>query len=301
MLSNCIFACDGVTCSAETVYSFKNIICNAHLKEVYGLKQWIFKSETESGTEFCGPYLIPDNFLSFKPNTVVFPTKDFLDAFLMPEKYNKPDTFQYELNPRMKVYYNNLNMQRMKFAKNPKTMRYHFELIRNLPVKDAKDIKNINDHDMAHIDLKKHLQDRITSMNHWIESEPYYKNFEKMQVLKINQPEMALPLDQLSPFYGFLLFNTIFDKHYLPIHADTAPLMCYANLAYKDKVGFVTINEIKNNVPLVTLGTMKASVAYYQQKTHVEPNQVVANHFNKDVFPDKMRNLNVISSNERYC
>lgn len=297
---NCNFKCDGVICATNTTTSFKHVICNTHLSEVYGFKQWIFKSQVETNTGFGGPYLMPDDFMSFKPNTVVLPTKQFLDSFLMPEKFGNSDSYQYQLNPRMQTYYNNLNMNRMKFQKNTKSARYHFELIRNLGEKDSKNISTINDHDLAQVELKKHLQDRITKMNHWIESEPYYQNFKSIQIMTINDPTKLIPLTDFSPFYGFLIFNTFIDKHFLP-GLDKAPLMLYANLAYKENVGFVTINEVVNNVPFVTLGEMKASYAYYQHKTHLEPNHILKQAFNKDLFPDNMRNLNVISSNDRYC
>lgn len=293
---NCIFACDGVECSNETTYSFKNIICNLHLKEVFGLKQWVFTSETESGTEYCGPFLIPDRHSSFKPNTVVLPTKAFLDHLLLPQKLLNADLYPYELNPRMKTYLNHLQMNRMKF-KSPKTYRYHTELIRNLPEEGKVDL--INQHDLAHADLKNYVRTRISGVTHKIESEPYYSNFDTMSVVPLNDPTVPRTLDQFSAFTAFLLYNCMFDKVYLPVGG--APLMCYPNLAYVANVGFVAIDDIKNNVPLTLLGDMRSTVAYFQQKTHVEPNQIVTSHFNKQNFPDTMRNVNVISSNERYC
>lgn len=298
----CIFACDGVTCSTKNLVSLNDVICMKHLKEVFGIKVWMFQSESPQSTDQVGPYFTPDDHLTFPPNCVVIPHKNYLDGILMPDKYaNNFENYTYHLNPRLRTYYDNLIMNRMEFS-NTKTSKYHFELIRNLGEKDHKDIKLINELDMAGMDLKKHLQNRIMTMNHWIENEPYYSNFQKMQIIPLNEPDKVITADTFSPFIGFMLYNTVFEKTYLPVpnQEKTSPLMAYANLAYKKNVGWVTLNEVRNNVQLVVMGNLYANYGYYQQKTHSEPKQVVVNRMTFNKFPDTMRNLNVISSNDEF-
>lgn len=297
MPSNCIFSCNEVKCSSENLYSFQNIICISHLKEIFGLKIFAFKSETETATEQCGPFLTPDDHYSFAPNTVIIPEKGFLDSHLIP---NEMTNFNYKfaLNPRLQTYYRNLQMQRCYF-KDLKTYKYHYELIRNLFETKNDQIKLSSNFDNSNIELKKHLQDRISKMNHWITNEPYYNNFKNMKLRKFSDAE-EVALSSFSPFIGFILYNTIFDKYFLP-HTTQAPLMCYANLSYIQGVGLVAVQEIKNNVPLVVIGEMKSNTAYLQHKTHIEPKQVVTNHMTYKMFPDMNRNLNVLSTNDRYC
>lgn len=295
-LSNCLFACEGVNCSKNNPYSFQNVICTLHLREIFGLKIFTWKSETQTSTDTCGPYLTPDDHYGFGVNAVIFPDREFLDNFLMPEKRASFDTV-YHLNPRLANYYNNLAMKRMNFG-DAKVSRYHYELIRNLFTTEAHKIGLINNHDAAHVDLKKHLQNRLTSTDHWIQSEPYFANFPSMEVRELKSSE-SVSLDRLSRFVGFVLYNMVFDKNFLV--REMAPLMLYANVAYVAKVGLVAVNEIRNNVPLVVVGDMSCTYAYVQQKTHSEPKQVVANRITTSNFPDTMRNLNVISSSDRYC
>lgn len=295
-LSNCIFACDGVTCSKNNPYSFQNVICTLHLKEIFGLKIFTWKSETQTSTDTCGPYLTPDDHYGFAVNQVIIPEQSFLDGFLMPSKSGTFD-HKYHLNPRLANYYNNLSMKRMTFG-DAKVSRYHYELIRNLFETEANKIGLINNHDAAHIELKKHLQNRITTTNHWIESEPYFENFKGITVKEFNSGD-EVGLETLSRFIGFIIYNCMFDKNFLI--PNMAPLMIYGNLAYVKGVGLVAINEIRNNVPLSIMGDMNCTYAYVQQKTHSEPKQVVANRVTTSNFPDTMRSLNVISSSDRYC
>lgn len=319
MLSNCIFACEGVKCSnmSDNLFSFKNIICNYHLKTIFGLKIWIFRSETETQTGLSGPFFIPDEHFSFKPFTVLFPERDFLDSLLMPENNSDSNAnYMYELNPRIKTYLTNLSMQKLNF-RDKKTYRYHYELIRNLSIKDCNNLNLIDQQDTSHTDLKTHIQDRISALNHWIKNEPYYKLFDKLSVLSISDPADNLKgssgvqletvgqsndLTKFSPFYGFLFYNCLFDKNYMPLPDATAsPLVCYGNLTYKQGIGIVAINHIVNPIPLVLTGRVTNAAGYYQMKTHLEPKQVVSNVVNTMSYPDNFRTLNIISSNEKYC
>jgi len=296
MSSNCIFSCNEVKCSSENLYSFQSIICISHLKEIFGLKIFAFKSETETATEQCGPFLTPDDHYSFAPNTVIFPEKSFLDSYLIPES-ETDFNYKFTLNSRLQTYYRNLQMQRCYF-KDLKTYKYHYELIRNLFETDYDKITLTNDADTSNIELKKHIQDRISKMNHWIKNEPY-KNFKNITI-KRNNDNIDVNLSTLSPFIGFILYNTIFDKCFLP-HKSIAPLMCYANVGYIEGIGLTTVQEVKNNIPLVVIGEMKNIFAYVQQKTHIEPKQVVINRVTSKIFPDTNRSLNVLSTNDRYC
>lgn len=295
MPSNCIFSCNEVKCSSENLYSFQNIICSSHLKEIFGLKLFAFKFETETATEQCGPFLTPEDHYSFPANTVIFPEKAFLDSYLMPEKVCNPN-FNYTLNSKLQTYYKNLQMQRCYF-KDLKTYKYHYELIRNLFETDYDKITLSNDADTSNIELKTHIQDRISKMNHWIKNEPYYENFKNMTIKSSDTNDITL--QTLSPFIGFILYNMLFDKGILL--PSTAPLMCYANVTYVNGIGLVTVQQIKNNLPLVVIGNIKNTFPYMQHKTHIEPKQVVLNRVSHKMFPDTNRNLNVLSTNDRYC
>ena len=297
MSSNCIFSCNEVICSKDNLYSFQNIICSSHLKEIFGLKIFAFKSETETATEQCGPFLTPDDHYSFPPNTVVVPTKTFLDSHLLPSE-NADFNYKFTQNSRLQTYYNNLRMRRCYF-KDLNTYQYHYELIRNLFECSIDSISLSNLANSANIELLKHIQDRIAKMNNWIKNEPYYKNFEKMK-LKLFTDNKEVSLAELPPFIGFILYNTVFDKCFLPFNTG-APLMCYANLSYIPEVGLVTVQEVKNNIPLVVIGEMQSNLAYLQHKTHIEPKQVVVNRLTNKNFPDTNRSHNVISSNKRFC
>ncbi|KAG8175769.1 hypothetical protein JTE90_029254 [Oedothorax gibbosus] len=151
-------------------------------------------------------------------------------------------------------------MRRLYF-KDLNTYQYHYELIRNLFEKDTNDINLTNSANASNIELLKHIQDRISRMNHWI-NEPYYKNVDKMK-LKLFSDDKDVSLAELPPFIGFIVYNTVFDKCFLPLDA-SAPLMCYANLSYIPNVGLVTVQEIKNNIPLVVIGELKTNLAYLQ-------------------------------------
>ncbi|GFR32535.1 hypothetical protein TNCT_455471 [Trichonephila clavata] len=116
--------------------------------------------------------------------------------------------------------------------------------------------------------------------------------------------ENTYSLDTFSPIIGFILYNCLFDKHFIPVQQQgdkVTPLTLYGNLTYIPNIGIVAINEIKHNNPLVCLGTSVGSMAYYQMKTHIEPKRVASNVLKTSDYPDNIRNLNVLSTNNSYC
>lgn len=298
-MTKCIFACDGVKCSTSNAQSFQYIICKDHLKEVFGLKVVLWTSENPRTTDLVGPYLTPDDHYCYRAGDVIVPCKSFLDGFLVAAKADAVDVTMYRLNERISIYYNNMLMNRMKFVDN-KPSRYHFELIRNLFSEDGK-VSMVNDHDTAMIDLKKHVQNRLSDLNHWVESETYYSLFQNLKVKKLKDgAEVAI--DELTDrFVGFILFNCLYDVMYIYPNVDNGPITLYANTAYVEKVGLVALTAIHNNVPLVALGTGKLTNAYFQHKVHSEPKQVVANRISVVNFPDAMRSPNVTSTSDRFC
>ncbi|GFT94560.1 hypothetical protein NPIL_460591 [Nephila pilipes] len=131
-----------------------------------------------------------------------------------------------------------------------------------------------------------------------------------MHILSLNNPATQVSDDNIfrlntfSPFMGFMLYNCLFDKHMMPVQQQgdkRTPLTLYGNLTYIPKIGIVAINEINHNNPLVCLGESIGSLAYYQMKTSVEPKRIIPNVLKPSDYPDNIRNLNVLSTNERYC
>lgn len=306
MLSQCIFACKNVKCSNDNTnsYSFRNIICQLHLKTVFGLKQAIYRQETQNNSDLSGPFLMPDDNFEFEKNTVIFPEKAFLEHVLQPEyNGNVNENNMYNLNPRMLYYYNNLQTLKMD---QPESL-YHYELIRNLDVIDT--VKNVDvsqKQSLAHTGLVTHIQDRLSNLYNWIRNEPYYQVFKSLLIYPVDNFENPKTLaDGFSPFYSFLLYNCLFDKTYLPIpHQnmnDSAPLTLYSNLVYKSGIGFVTTKVIKNNAFLVSMGEIKGHNAYFNFKCKHIPKASYKPSLQTSDLPDSLRNLNVLSGNQNYC
>lgn len=299
--SVCLFNCPDLKCPTKNVFSFTNVICINHLKKIFGLNLWLFRSETAMETSLAGPFLIVDQDLEFETNTVVFPERDYLDSYLFP-RVDQMEYNNYKLNPRLKHYLDLINSRNLGF-KNADTYKVHLELIRNLSLpKIAHDTINIagNDDDTTHGMLKGEIAAKLNVLTNWVTNEPYYKVFDKLTV--IDEPDgPEIPITKFSTFYAFMLFNCIYDRHEFQTPKFVTPITCYANLKYVKGIGFVTVQNIPNPLPLTVIGRSKSSISYYNVKTKSIPNVVTARNVDSRDFPDNNRIQNVIGDNQNYC
>lgn len=313
---NCIFSCDNRHCVNNSPETFKNIICPFHLSQVFGLKIKFHIFEAESRCTYFGPFLILDDKLSFDENTIVFPTRDFIDQHLAATPTSK-DFFNYKLNPRIYAYLNNLLTHRGKLSESES--RYQLEIIRNLffvkPGQTSSGSKeatatttnveeNINlfqQTEASNQSLLVNVSKRIYEMNKIIGTEDYATVFEQIKIMSVSNDDM-IGIDTFTPFMKFILLNCLTDEHKLPQQKDGIGITTYANLFYKDGYGFVTTTKICNPTYLCVFGTTTGTNNFYQLKTRVFNNRTVQNisvHM-KDL-PDNLRPSNILNTERNFC
>lgn len=308
---HCIFSCDSKKCINDSTETFRDVICPYHLSHVFGLKVAIDKFETESSVHLVGPFLIVDDSFSFKPNTVVFPERGYIDQFMSITPEN-PDSYKFILNPRMEHYLNNLR------TSTPTTYtlseaRYQLEIIRNLFfIESDKETKDLNFSTKTNLvegtatsnkQLNAVLQTRFQQLNSVIQLEDYNEIFKKITVFSMND-NIQISLDKFTPFMSFMIFNCLIDEHKLPV-ADTnnsIGVTCFLNLVYVKGVGLVTTQDMLNPSHLVVSGNIKGNNTYYQLKVRSFPKQTVQNvNVYKRSLADNVRSSNVLNTQSDFC
>lgn len=303
----CIFSCGNKRCINDSTETFKDVICPHHLSQVFGLKIAIDKFETESYDHLVGPYLIVDESFSFKPHTVVFPERDYIDQFMNLTEQEQPDSYKYKLNPRMSHYLSTLQTDT-----EINEARYQLEILRNLFfVVDNDAVTNYNfssqinlakQTESSHKLLKVELETRFQQLNSIVRIEDYNKSFEKITVFSMNE-NGKIPLKNFTPFMSFMIFNCVIDEHKLPVtDKDAAGLMCFLNLVYVKGVGFVTTQEILHPSHLVVAGKTIGNNSYYQLKVRSYPKRVIQNtNVYKRSLADNIRSSNLLNSPSDFC
>lgn len=284
MKKNCIFSLDSAKCSFNSsVPSFEGIICQPHLREIYGVVPGYITFEPENQTLTIGPYLRVASNTTIEKNTVVFPTADYINKIYRSDVHSmNQDEMNYKLNRNIHFYImkilDNKNMT-------PYNKRLHYELIRNLSNDENANVSMSSTNgtcEDSHVSFKNDLRTRLNELNITINETSNAQNmFKSFNV----HPNISL-----SPFYKFLATNCMFDYHKLP--NETVPDSLCANLVYVNGVGFATTEDLYGGCDLVIMGDETGKLSVYQHK--VSESIKGARSQIKHIVPDSVSMTNAL-------
>lgn len=274
-LNNCIFGTDASKCSTYITESFKYIICDKHLEEIYGLEVVPHYKTNEMYRQTFGPFLQPAYKTSFKPNTVIIPDRQFFDKSF-DTLAKTVDDYRYVISNALQMYIQNM-VNDSKNSSDPNSRRLHYELIRHMSEPDPTKITQIK---VNNNDMLKALKDRLHRLRNIVDDPIYKKIYENIALLdssiltdktKENSANSTVSEENFSAFYEFFMSNVL--HTFCEIQA-TNPVM-YAftippNITYKKGVGFVALTEISNGDYLVLLSQETGTSHLYSRKVYGE-------------------------------
>lgn len=267
--NNCIFGTDATKCSGYRAESFKYIICDKHLEEIYGLEVVPFHKSNETYRQTIGPFLQPAYKTSFKPQTVIIPDKEFFDKTF--DTYEKvSEDYKYNISNALTKHIQYM-VTDSKNLSDTNSRRLHYELIRHMSVVDLSTIsvKVPNNHMLTK------LKDQLSRLRNIVDDKIYSNLYERIGLLDINSFTTEIKEknnnDRYSAFYEFFMTNILHSFHECNA---THPTMYSAtispNLIYKKGVGFVALTEISNGDYFVLLSHETGTSHLYNSKVYEE-------------------------------
>lgn len=289
----CIFEHSREECRFKKHTNIRYLICEKHLRDIYGLEISWRHVETPTEIIYVGFNLSVAPNTYFKENDVIIPVRRFFDATFRKEAQDtslKLDTDKkYRMNPHLYAYI----LKKMKLGQLDLHDRYTYEMIRNLsqPIDsvDSNPIKHCENDPNHKVYLRQKMiisETFITEnvLNTTFKTITYYDATADANVVEHEQTN----LKDISTLFHYYLSKAEFSVHMIADHKDgnfTETNRLVPNAMFVKNIGLVATRPISNPSTIVVFGKVKGFDnninAYddaYNENIIVEPKEIVQPH-----------------------
>ena len=263
-MTNCIFESNLGRCTKHVLPSFRGIICEKHLQDVFGLTVNVKEIHPPDVDTRIGPFLNVVRGQVFEANTVLIPTRKFIDeqlaltksdATIDTESPEYMESNKYTLNPRLENF-----IRRLMSSPAHDSAMFLTEVARNMLQGDVTNMNMVLESDDVKSNVKTKVQTHLNSIQSYIRNQDYYVFCVENIIPRVSGTNV-----KFSPFERFMMFNMltdetkIFSDHHLPETLQP-------NLQYEPDKGFVVTRKICGCIDLVLTAVLKSDPRYIRWK-----------------------------------
>jgi hypothetical protein len=292
---NCVYEHPTKKCTLHSLTSFKHVICAKHLLTPHGLNSIYRESQQPEALQRIGPYLAVAENVVFEPNTVIFPTRDFIDQQLGYYRGDDADLLHnnYRLSKVMMAFLNDMTLENTNAAN-----MFQFEILRNLLIHDpSTDVKMALGADETKAALKHEVQSRLNYLRTFVLNQDWHAYMEGGTNLQIKKQD-GTQKTNLSAFEEFLMFNIHGDA--ISVLAETVYMhRINLNIRFVDKIGYVTVKALYHPADLVVYGVYTVNNHYLRNKVRQELKKCVKNVSTVKRMGDAQDRLKFVDQTDR--
>lgn len=247
-------------------------ICPDHLNCVYGLKLDYTTIEDVIDDAVVGPYVFTSTGTVFPANTVVFPTRQFIDRTFVPESCTAEEQVDhqgYEMNPVIRTFHDKLLDQAKKSEAGVYNRRYQYEILRNIGMHPNETTLGHYTQKDTFVNFKSTIQRVLHGIESTIDNLVHYTNqFEKVAVHNGQNEPIQLGTMKISNVYKVLLSQCVSDRHSVPSRINNVAMLSVvpSNLQYVADIGFVATQKIARPRPLTLSADVTGTTAWHHAK-----------------------------------
>jgi len=288
----CLFKHPREECRSKKHSYIRYIICEKHLREIYGLEITFKYIETPTEMVYLGFNLSVAPNTYFKENDVIIPIRDFIDVTYRKEFHESSASVakndfdkKFRMNPHLHKYI----LSKMKNAQLDIHDRYTYEMIRNL----SSHVEAVNTNPIPGCEVdpnqKAYIRSKLTISETFIKenvlkttykTNRYYTDKTTDNPIELNSEDMK----DTSLIFSVLLSRAEFGIHSITNETNsiTETNRLVPNAMFFPNIGLVAMQKISNPSTIVVFGHStgfdKNTNDYetmYDENVIVEPKEIV--------------------------
>lgn len=289
----CLFNARGADCRAPKRTNLSMVMCQKHLKDLYGLEMGYHQDDHPTNVAWVGPFLRPvKNSAYFKRYTVIFPTKQFFDRTQRPEEFNDRNSNyrKYQMNPFILDYIRKYGLNPGKSVEN----RLVIEMYRNLNSLD-KDVDPGPKHETLFPNLISLVRSKKSISESHIRDQAIFECLKDVSIYTPKGPK-SLPDTDLSITMQYILFNCQFSEIKVTFDTDNFADYLPYNCEFVDGIGLVATELINYPHPLIVNGVGSGSQIFYNAFVSMVQKEVLHKNYSLKDIPSQYALTNALKS-----